>query len=201
MENLLPLMEQVYKMTYRREILGEKVENDKKLFSIYELHTDIIVKGANVQFGHKVNLSTGKGNLILTCQVLEGTPTDSSIFKPTVDQFISAYGKVPRDCSCDGGYISKTNIAHAISSGITNVVFGKIVGSLENRASSLNMETRLKKWRAGIEAVISNLKRGFNLFRCNWKGKPHFKQKVLWSVIAYNIRVFTSLILGKLQST
>ena len=42
--------------------------------------------------------------------------------------------------------------------GIVNIVFNKIVGSLKNVVSSKNMETRLKKWRSGIEAVISNLK-------------------------------------------
>jgi len=32
-------------------------------------------------------------------------------------------------------------------------VFNKIVGSLRNIASSKNMETRLKKWRSGMEAA------------------------------------------------
>lgn len=200
LERLLPLMKQVYSMTYRKEILGEKVKNDEKLFSIYELHTDIIVKGSKVSFGHKVNFGTGSSNLILTCQVLEGNPTDSSIFKPTIDQLLSVYEKVPRDCVTDGGYTSRSNMEHAANSGIKNVVFGKIIGSLKNQVSSKNMQTRLKKWRAGIEAVISNLKRGFNLFRCNWKGSNHFNQKVFWSVIAYNIRVFTSMMLLQLQN-
>jgi len=39
------------------------------------------------------------------------------------------------------------------------------------------METRLKKWRSGIEAAISNLKRGFDLRVCNWKGFKHLKQR------------------------
>jgi IS5 family transposase len=65
---------------------------------------------------------------------------------------------------------------------------------------SESIEERLKKWRSGIEAVISNLKRGYNLFRCNWKGEEHFKQKVLWSIIAYNIRVITRCVLESLQA-
>ncbi len=69
---------------------------------------------------------------------------------------------------------------------------------MKNIATSLNMETRLKKWRSGMEAVISNVKRGFKLFRCEWKGKGHFDAKVLWSVIAYNIRVMTNFMLAKL---
>ena len=60
------------------------------------------------------------------------------------------------------------------------------------------METQLKKWRGGMEAVISNLKRGFNLRKVNWKGKDHFDAKVLWNVIVYNFRVITSRIFEQL---
>lgn len=192
----MPLLEQVYDMTYRKEIAGESVPNDQKLFSIYELHTDIIVKGSReIKFGHKVNIGTGKSNLILTCEVLEGNPADSTLYQGTIDKLIDSYGKVPRDSATDGGYAAKANAEYAQEKGIVNIVFNKIVGSLKNIVSSKNMETRLKKWRSGIEANISNLVRGFNLKRCNWKGLEHFKSKVLWSVIAYNIRVMTLALL------
>ena len=188
----MPLLNQVYSMTYRKEIAGEAVPNDQKLFSIYELHTDIIVKGSReIKFGHKVNIGTGKSNLILTCEVLQGNPADSTLYRDTMDKLVDSYGRVPRDSATDGGYASKANAQYAQEKGIINIVFNKIVGSLKNIVSSKNMETRLKKWRSGIEANISNLVRGYNLKRCNWKGLEHFKSKVMWSVIAYNIRVMT----------
>ena len=66
LERLLPVMEQEYNMTERKQIRGERVANEDKIFSIYEQHTDIIVKGSReVEFGHKINLATGKSNLIL----------------------------------------------------------------------------------------------------------------------------------------
>ncbi len=186
-------------MTERREIKGKTVPNDNKIFSIYELHTDIIVKGSReVQFGHKINLTSGKSNLILSCEVLKGNPSDSTLYQNTIDKIIADYEIVPRDSATDGGYATKDNAAYAQGKGIVNIVFNKIVGSLKNIVSSKNMETRLKKWRSGIEAVISNFKRGYNMFRCNWKGEAHFKQKVLWSVIAYNIRVMTAAVLLQL---
>jgi hypothetical protein len=78
----MSLMSQVYSMTYRKEIAGEAVPNDEKLFSIYELHTDIIVKSSReIKFGHKVNIGSGKSNLILTCEVLEGNPVDSTLYQ------------------------------------------------------------------------------------------------------------------------
>lgn len=199
MKRLLELMGQVYEMTYRREIKGEIVPNDQKVFSIYEQHTDIIVKGQReVKFGHKVNVGTGKSNLILTCEVLQGNPADTGLFQKTIDTLVEQYNIVPRDSATDGGFASKANAEYAKSKGIVNIVFNKIVGSLKNITSSKNMETRLKKWRSGIEANISNLVRGFDLSVCNWKGWEHFKSKVLFSVIAYNIRVMTAALIKQL---
>ncbi len=200
LERLLPIMEQVYSMTERREINKQTVPNEDKIFSIYEQHTDIIVKGSReVQFGHKINLTTGKSNLVLNCEVLQGNPSDSTLYKKALDKIIADYKIVPRDCVTDGGYASADNLKHAQKQGVINIVFNKITASLNNTVSSLNMETRLKKWRSGIEANISNIKRGFGLFRCNWKGQAHFESKVKWSVIGYNIRVMTAAVLSRLK--
>ena len=197
---LLDMMKQVWDITYRKEIDGKKVPSEEKIFSIYEQHTDIIVKGQReVLFGHKVNLAAGKSNLVLDCQILRGSPSDKSLYQPTIDNIIQNYEVIPRDSATDGGYASLANRTHAQKAGIVNIVFNKVVGSMQNIVSSLNMETRLKKWRSAMEAIISNIKRGFNIRTCNWKGWVHFQAKVIWSVLAYNFRVMTSLILEKLR--
>jgi len=195
LERLLPLMRQVYDVTNRHEIKKERVDNQEKIFSIYELHTDLIVKGSReMKFGHKVNFANGKSNLILAVETHKGNPADSTLFQPMTEKVIKTYGIVPRDGATDGGYASLANQQYAQKQGIMNIVFNKIVGSLRNVCSSKNLETRLKKWRSAIEAIISNIKRGFHLHRCNWKGEEHFAQKVLWSTIAYNIRVMSAMV-------
>jgi transposase, IS5 family len=200
LEKLMPLMKQVYEMTYKKEILKQAVPNDEKLFSIYEAHTDIIVKGSReVLFGHKINLSSGKSNILLDCDVPRGNPSDKILFQPAMDRIVNNYEKTPRDSAADGGYASKDNLDYCIRNGIINIVFNKIVGSLQNVVSSLNMETRLKKWRSGMEAIISNLKRGFDIRVCTWKGWEHFKAKVLWSVIGYNFRVMTAITIDRIN--
>jgi IS5 family transposase len=171
MQEHLKVMELVRHMVYQKEICGQKVPNEEKIFSIYEQHTDIILKGGRaVEFGHKINLCSGKSNLILSCDIPRGNPSDTSLFSKLVDAVITDYGIVPRDSVTDGGFASLKNRAHAEGKGIVNIVFNKVVGSLQNIVSSTNMETRLKKWRSGIEAIISNIKRKFSLARCNWKG-------------------------------
>jgi len=196
----LKVMDQVYQMVHQKEICGNKVPNEEKIFSIYEQHTDIIVKGGRkVEFGHKINLCSGKSNLILNCNIQRGNPADTSLFGKSLDSIIDDYGIVPRDSVTDGGFASLKNQAYAKKKGIVNIVFNKVVGSLRNIVSSTNMETRLKKWRSGIEAIISNLLRRFKLQRCTWKGWEHFKAKVLWSVIGYNIRVMTALVVKEIR--
>lgn len=196
----LPIMQQVFDMTQKWEIKKEAVPNNEKLFSIYEQHTDIIVKGSrDVKFGHKINLSSGKSNLILTCDIPRGNPSDKDLFGPTIDQVIENYEIVPRDSATDGGYATKLNADYAKGKGIVNIVFNKVVGSMQNIVNSKNIETRLKKWRSGMEANISNFKRGFDIKRCSWKGFDHFCSKVMWSVIGYNIRVMTAAVLQKME--
>jgi len=198
--DLLKVMHQIYDVTFSKEIKGEKVPNEEKLFSIFERHADIIVKGnRQVKFGHKVNLVTGKSNLILDIHTEEGNPADTTLYQPALERVINHYGIIPRDNVTDGGYASLHNMNYSKDQGIVNIVFNKVVGSLQNRVSSLNIETRLKKWRSGIEANISNWKRGFNIRRCNWKGWAHFQARVLWSTIAYNFRVLSGKMLYQLR--
>jgi len=77
---------------------------------------------------------------------LHGNPSDSKLFAPALDFVIEDFGKVPHDYATDGGYASLANQSNAEEKGVVNIVFNKIVGSLQNITSNKNMETRLKKW-------------------------------------------------------
>jgi IS5 family transposase len=126
---------------------------------------------------------------------VEGNPKDSELYEGAIQKLKKEYGKVPESSTADGGYASKGNIEYAKKAGIINIVFNKIRGSMQNIVGSKWIDKKLKRWRSGIEAVISNLKRGFQIRRCVWKGLAHYGQKVFWSIIGYNLRVMTSAIL------
>ena len=69
------LARQVYDQTYRRVIQGENVPAGQKVVSIFEEHTDVIVKDRrDTHYGHKICLTGGASNLILDCVILEGNP-------------------------------------------------------------------------------------------------------------------------------
>ena len=80
LRDLLPRVAQVIDQARRRVLEGEKVPSEEKIVSIFEPHTDIIVKGSrDVSYGHKVCLTGGKSSLVLDCVIEEGNPADSTL--------------------------------------------------------------------------------------------------------------------------
>jgi len=197
---LLPKMQQVTDVASRREMLEEQVPVEDKIFSIFEDHTDCIVKGGReVVFGHKINFSSGKSNLIFDYILKRGNPADPTYFPKTLDNISSNFDITPRDVATDGSYASKANLLDAQLRGIVNIVFNKVKGAMQNIASSKKMETMLKKWRSGMEAIISNVKRGLNASMCTWKGWEAFERFILWVIITFNMRVIAKWIIEKLS--
>lgn len=190
-----PLIEGVISQTNRRVFNGEKVPVSEKVVSLFESHTDIIVKDSrDVYFGHKLNLTSGKSNLILDIVIEQGNPADSERFLPLIENHIGTYGCPPQKVAADGSYASKDNLKKAKAEGIKDVVFHKKRGlETKDMAKSDWVYNQLKNFRAGIESNISCLKRVYGLRRCTWKGLAHFKAYVWSAVVAYNLTQFTRL--------
>ncbi len=190
-----PLILQVIDQTERRVFHAEKVLADEKLFSLFEPHTDIIVKGSrDIQYGHKINLSTGRSGLILDVVIEQGNPADTERFLPMLDRHIENYGKAPRQTAADGGYASLENLHEAKAREVEDVVFHKKRGlKVQEMAKSPWVYRKLRNFRAGIEAGISCMKRAYGLARCTWKGLSHFKAYVWSAVVAHNLALFGRL--------
>ena len=196
LSEFLASFDKVYNMSFKHQILCDKVPNADKLFSIFEPHTCILVKGERkIEFGHKMLITRGKSNLILDHKVFEDVPADSKLLLPSIGRVIDNYNVQPADSSNDGGFVSKANIEGCKEKGLINIVFTKITKSLKNIAQSPEIERQLKVWRGTTEAVISNLKRGFDIQRVLWQGFEKFCAKIAWSVLGYNLRVITNRIL------
>ncbi len=191
-----PLIEKVIDQTERRVFQGESVPAAQKIVSIFEDHTDIIVKGSrDVQYGHKINLSTGRSGLILDVVIEQGNPADVDRLLPMLDRHIDQYGKAPRQMAADGGYASVENLREAKARDVDDVVFHKKRGlHVEDMAKSPWVYRKLRNFRAGIEAGISVMKRAYGLGRCTWKGLQHFRAYVWSSVVAHNLALFGRLL-------
>lgn len=192
----IPLMIKVYRNAEKLQIQGKKVDNTDKVFSVFQTHTDILVKGQReVEFGHKTLITRGSSNMILDHKVFEGNPSDKGMLLPSLENIKANYGRTPASTSNDGGFCSQANIEGCQKLGIANIVFTKVTVSLRNIVSAPDLEKVLKKWRGTTEAVISNLKRGFGLQRVVWDGFEKFCSKVAWSILGYNLRVMVNRML------
>ena len=190
-----PLVEQIIAQSARRVLAGEPVPARDKLVSLFEPHADIIIKGSrDVDYGHKLNLTTGKSGLILDLVIEAGNPADRERLLPMLKRHIALYGKAPRQAAADGGYASRDNLAQAKACGVRDMAFHKKSGlTIEDMVKSRWVYRKLRNFRAGIEADISCLKRAYGLARCTWRGLDHFKAYVWSSVVAYNLALFARL--------
>jgi len=190
-----PLIERILSQSERRVLDGLAVPAGEKLVSLFEPHAAIIVKGAgDVQYGHKLNLTTGKSGLILDVVVEAGNPADAERFLPMLDRQIACCGVAPRQIAADGGYASLDNLKAARARGVRDVAFHKKRGlAVEDMVKSRWVYRRLRNFRAGIEAGISCLKRAYGLARCTWRGLDHFKTYIWSAVVAHNLVLFARL--------
>jgi IS5 family transposase len=190
-----PLVERIIRQSERRVLAGEQVAAGEKLVSLFEEHADIIVKGSReAEYGHKLNLTTGRSGMILDLVIEAGNPADSDRLLPMLERHIDLYGQAPRQAAADGGFATRDNLATAKAWGVTDMAFHKKAGlKIEDMVRSKWVYRKLRNFRAGIEAGISCLKRAYGLARCTWRGLDHFKAYVWSSVVAYNLVLFTRL--------
>ena len=188
-------LKQVIYQTEKRVIKNQHVPVHKKIVSIFEPHTDIIVKDRReTQFGHKIFLSTGKSNMVLHCDIPRGNRNDADAFLPTLESLHTSYDLTPRKVSSDGGFSSKENVVKSKEMGVKDVCFPKKCNmQITDMVKSSWVYKELLNWRAGIEAVISFLKRSFGLSKATWRGFDGYKQYVRSGIASYNLLVLARL--------
>jgi IS5 family transposase len=183
------LTHRVIDQTERRVIHGESVPASEKIVSIFEPHTDIIVKDSrDTLYGHKLCLTGGSSNLIVDCVIVDGNPADSTLTDQMLDRQHDLYGRYPLKVALDGAFATKDNLRSAKSKHIQDVCFAKKRGiEVEEMCRSQWVYRRLRRFRAGVESGISWLKRCFGLCRCTWEGLQSFKSYVWASIVSANL--------------
>lgn len=191
LRHYIELAQRVLDQTRRRVLEGETVPAADKIVSIFEPHTDIIVKDRrDTLYGHKICLTAGASGLILDCVIEDGNPADSTLAVRTIQRQIDIYGRSPRQATFDGGFTSRDNLDKIKALGVQDVAFSKARGiALSDMVKSSWVYRCLKHFRAGIEGIISFLKRCFGWTRCTWRSLESFKAYTWGSVVAANLLV------------
>jgi IS5 family transposase len=185
--------EKVMDQTRRRVLEGEQVPAEEKVYSIFELHTDLIKRGKErqpVEFGHKVFLAESAQGLITDYQVLEGNPADTAQVKASLDRHQQIFQRPPELYAGDRGFYSADNVEDCQQAGVSQVCIPQRGGQKTAEREAFERSRAFKKgqrFRAGIEGRISVLFRGRGMKRCRAEGRARFEVLVGAAVLANNL--------------
>lgn len=183
------LTSRVMEQTERCVIQGERVPSSNKLVTLFEPHADVIVKGfRDVQYGHKINLSSEVSGFITALTIEEGNPSDKTLFLPMLDfhRFVlaSCHARWLRMAATPARQMSRLGAPWALSTLCFTNPFGISLTAMGVKSKAFNA---LRHFQAGIEGNISKLKRAFGATKAKWKGLDGFKAFVWASALSYNL--------------
>jgi transposase, IS5 family len=192
-EHFLPLVGQAIGQATRRVIDGEVVPNKEKLLSLFEPHTQVIVRhkaGKPTEFGRKLVLDEVEGGIISRYEILKnGGGQDYPYLKASLEGHQQRFGKPPDLLAGDRGLYTPDNEQLAKDFGVKRVVLPKT-----GRVSPERREHERQGWfrrgfrfRAGVEGRISVLKRCQGLDVCLNHGEDGFGRWVGWGIVTANL--------------
>lgn len=193
MATFLPRIAQVIRQATRRTLRGESVPAGAKIVSVFEPHTQIIVRnkaGKPVEFGRKLWLAEVDGGIVSGWRVLAAPGPDTPYLMPSLAEHRQRFGKPPWPVAADRGVFSPQNDTRARQAGVKRVAI-----PATGRANSIERaHTERQRWfrrgfrfRAGIEGRISVLQRAYGLDRCRDHGEAGMDRWIGWGLVTANL--------------
>jgi transposase, IS5 family len=142
-----------------------------------------------VEFGRTLQLVQDSSGVIVHYEVHRGNPSDRTELLSILRQAKTAVGIKPKELAADRGYYSCENVLKLSKAGIEKIAIpkvGRLSGS-EKTHQRTKWFRQLQRFRCGIEASISMLKRKFGLSRVLPKGSAG---TIIWTglaIFAYNL--------------
>jgi len=172
----------------RRVLQDETIPHEEKVFSIFQPHTEWIVKGkAGVPFelGIRVSIIEDQYQFILHHRVME-KETDDKVAIPMVKETKERFPELS-SCSFDKGYHSKEN--QEILKSELDVVALPRKGRLSKEAQAIEGSDefiKAHKKHSAVESAINALE-VHGLDKCHDNGISGFKRYVALAVVGKNV--------------
>ena len=178
----------------RRIIDQEAVPNEEKIFSIFEPHTELLIRGKAgkpIEFGHMIQIQQVEAKFITDYEVFDKKPVEYELLDPTIKRHKELFGKYPDELSADKAYYESMVQITRLSKIIEVVAINK-KGKRTEEETERETDPAFRhaqRFRAGVEGTISFLKRILGLFRCYRKGWEHYAAMVGATVLAHNLLI------------
>jgi len=193
LHHYLPLVRRVVWQASERVLHNRPVANEDKLFSIFEEHTELLIRGKAgkpIEFGHMLQIQQTGEKFISDYTIFAKRPAEPALLAVAVESHEKLFGEKPAVLTADKGYWSQDEFDE-----LSKVV--KVV-SIPKKGRRTEAETEREHdslfrlgqaFRAGVEGSISFLKRVLSLGRCMSKGWTHYAATVGATVFAHNLLV------------
>jgi IS5 family transposase len=188
----LPRVERVITQSVRRVLQGEVVPAQDKLVSLFEPHTQIIVRrktGKPVEFGCKVWLEEVEGGILSGYRILAEAGQDFPYLPDSLVAHEQRFGRPPQLLAADRGVYSAANEAKARQARVRRIVMPYAGKAPPTRVAQERTTwfRRGLRFRAGIEGRISVLNRRFGLDSCPDHGEAGLGRWVGWGIVTANL--------------
>jgi len=175
-----------------KEVIKGNRHLSRRLVSLFDTAARPIVRGkarSDTEFGRKIFIGETDHGIISAYGVLDESPADVSVLKPVVRQHRRLFRKRLKAVAGDRGFYSQPNEEWLKASGIRQLSIparGKISGQ-RREYQQQSWFKRLQRFRAGVEARISLLKRKFGLRRSLMRGDTGTRIWVGQGIFAHNL--------------
>ncbi len=164
----------------------------ERIVSFFDPEARAIVKGKldkPVEFGRTLQLLQDDSGVIVHYEIERGNPSDKTKLISLVRQAKKILKQAPRELATDRGYYSADNVKKLSRLGVRRVGIPKIgrLSRAEKRHQHAKWFKKLQRFRCGIEAGISLLKRRFSLGRVLAKGSPATAVWTGFAIFAFNL--------------
>jgi len=198
LEQYEPIAERIIEQAERRVFDGEVVPASEKVYSLFEEHTELLIRGKAgkpVEFGHKVLVAQTGEKFISHYRVLEQREEDNTLLPEVLGAHHALFGEGPAVLAADKGFYQSVQQLETLEDDIETVsICKKGRRTVEETARETGEAFQDgQRFRAGVEGSISVLKRAFKLNRCLFKGYKHFASSVGAAVLCHNLVLLTRL--------
>ena len=186
----IELAQKILKQT-EHKLKGQK-SIPERIVSFYDPEARAICKGKldkPVEFGRTLELVQDSSGVIVHYEIEQGNPNDKTKLLPLVKEAKKNLRVVPKEVAADRGFYSSDNVQKLKRIGVQKVGIPKVgrLSEAERRHQHKKWFRELQRFRCGIEASISMLKRKFSLGRVLARGSPGAAIWTGFAIFAYNL--------------
>ena len=201
LKHWIELTEQVCDTAHRRVILGEKVPNSEKLFSLFETHTQLYRRGkagTPNQFGRQALVFEDGAGFISHYHLMDRDATDADVIVEQTREAQKKHQGRIKAASFDRGFHTEENEKQLSKIIDEPCLAPRHPQQYAERLASGSVEFhRLRQRHPGIESAIGALQSGNGLKRCRDHSEIGFERYLGLAILGRNIHVLGKLLIAR----